>query len=279
MKKLVIFAIIIVVWLLFAQSCMTFRIKDAAAAKKFKEAGVEISFHNLKTGAHTLHFAETGSDQLPTIVFVHGSPGSWDAFQDYLKDADLLKKFRLISIDRPGFGYSDFGTGFHLADQSAIISPLFKYIANGQPIYLVGHSLGGPMAFKLAADNPGLFSSLVILAGSQDPAAEKPEKWRPVLFKTPLNYLVPGALRPSNEELWYLKKDLVDLKTDLQKISCTVYLLHGTKDVLVPFSNMAYTKKMLTHASAVKSIVFENENHFLPWKRFTEVKKLLLDLY
>ena len=257
---------------------MTFRVKDSVAIKKFKAAGVALTIHTLKTGNRTLHYAQTGDDKLPTIIFVHGTPGSWDAFQQFLKDTSLLRKYRLISIDRPGFGYSDFGQALTLAEQSVVISPLFQHIKNGQQVYLVGHSMGGPVICKLAADNPGIISALVILAGSQDPAAEKPERWRPVLFRTPLNYLVPGALRPSNEELWYLKKDLVYLKEDLTKINCAVYLLHGTKDVLVPFSNMAYTEKMLTHASKIKTMVFENENHFLPWKRFEEIKYLLLTL-
>jgi fermentation-respiration switch protein FrsA (DUF1100 family) len=134
------------------------------------------------------------------------------------------------------------------------------------------------MICRLAADNPGLFAGLIILAGSQDPAAEKPEKWRPVLYKSPLKYLVPGALRPSNEELWYLKQDLVDLSSDLSKITCPVFLLHGTKDVLVPFSNLAYTESKLVNASKKERIVFENENHFIPWTRFKEIKALLLKL-
>ncbi len=54
---------------------------------------------------------------------------------------------------------------------------------------------------------------------------------------------MPGALRPSNEELWYLKKDLKEMSTDYEKITCAVYILHGTKDMLVLYSNVAYAKK------------------------------------
>jgi hypothetical protein len=74
------------------------------------------------------------------------------------------------------------------------------------------------MIVQLAADNPKMFSGLIIISGSVDPAEEKPEKWRPWLFKTPLNIFVPGAFRPSNEEMWYLKKDLVKLKSEFSKI-------------------------------------------------------------
>lgn len=266
------------------QSCVSFRVADGKATEKFKSARVQLHFNDSKVNGHTLHYAQTGNDSLPSIVFVHGTPGSWSAFQNYLMDSALLRKYRLISIDRPGFGHSDFGNAMNLSQQSVVISSLLKQIQNRQPVFLVGHSLGGPMVCRLAIDNPGMISALVILAGSQDPAAEKPEKWRPVIFKTPLNYLIPGSWRPSNEELWYLKKDLVALKPELSKITCPVYLLHGTKDILVPFSNVAYTDKMLTGTSKKEIIIFEDEaakieNHFLPSIRFAEIKALLLNLY
>jgi pimeloyl-ACP methyl ester carboxylesterase len=57
---------------------------------------------------HNLHYIETGNAQKPTLI-LHGSPGSWNAFKEYLQDTTLLKKYRMIAIDRPGFGYSDFG--------------------------------------------------------------------------------------------------------------------------------------------------------------------------
>ncbi len=266
------------------QSCVSFRISDKKAIQKFQEAEVQLKFYNSSVNGYNLHYAQAGNANLPTIVFVHGTPGSWSAFDNYLMDSALRSKYRLISIDRPGFGHSDFGNALNLSQQSVIISSFLKEIKNEQSVFLVGHSLGGPMVCRLVIDNPTMISALIILAGSQDPAAEKPEKWRPLIFKTSLNYLIPGSWRPSNKELWYLKNDLIVLKPDLSKITCPVYLLHGTKDILVPFSNVAYTDKMLTGAAKKVKIVFEDqtekiENHFLPSKKFNEIKALLLNLY
>ncbi len=262
-----------------AQSCLTFRINDAEARKRFKEKEVAVTINTIVVNKRNLHYVQTGNDTLPTIVFVHGTPGSWDAFEGYLQDKDLLQKFRLVSIDRPGFGHSDYGKPMNLAQQSVIISPLLEYIRNNKPVYLVGHSLGGPMIIKLAADNPGRIAALVLLAGSNDPALEEPEKWRPVLYKSPLTWLVPGALRPSNEELWYLKRDLVYLKDDFPKITCPVYIVHGLKDDMVPAANIEYDKKMLTHAARIEELIFPDANHFIPWTRFNQIKNLLLKLY
>ncbi len=279
MRSFIIIGFILVIWLVLAQSCMSFRMSDSEAKEKFKAKGVDVVINTITLNNRHLHYLKTGNDTLPTIVFVHGTPGSWDAFENYLEDPGLLQKFRMVSIDRPGFGHSDYGKPLNLAEQSVIISPLFDYIKNGKPLYLVGHSLGGPMVVKLAADNPGKIAALVLLAGSNDPAQEEPEKWRPVLYKTPLTYFVPGAMRPSNEELWYLKTDLVYLKKDFPKITCPVYIVHGQKDNMVPIANVDYDKKMLVNASHIEELIFPDANHFIPWTRFKQIRELLLKLY
>lgn len=273
-----ILSIISVLWLILAQSCMKFRMSDKEAKKKFDEAGVALQTPVKKIDGVNLHYAQTGSDTLPTLLFVHGTPGSWDAFQNYLKNKELLQHYRIISIDRPGFGYSDFGNAMNLSAQTSIISQWMDAVNNGKPFIIIGHSLGGPLVLKLAAARPHYTKAVVVLAGSQDPSAEKPERWRPVLFKTPLNYLVPGALRPSNEELWYLKTDLKEMNADYEKITCPVYILHGTKDMLVPYSNVAYTQKMLTKTDSVFVTTFEKENHFIVWTREKEIVELLMRL-
>jgi pimeloyl-ACP methyl ester carboxylesterase len=271
--------IILIVWIVLAQSCMTMREGDDKAKMEFEKSGVELTTATILVDGKHLHYVLTGNDSLPTLFFVHGTPGSWDAFTRYLKDKDLLKRFRMVSIDRPGFGHSDYGTPEHLARQSEIISPLFKILDNHKPMFIAGHSLGGPMVVKLAADNPSTFSGMVIISGSIDPAEEKPEKWRPFLFKTPLNYFVPGAMRPSNEELWFLKKDLVALKPDFSKITCPVFFIHGARDTWVPPGNVEYGKKLLTGASHIEVKIIPGANHFIPWTKFNDIKEVLLKLY
>jgi pimeloyl-ACP methyl ester carboxylesterase len=277
-RRIFFVSTILFIWIIAAQSCMKFRVSDSKAIKKFKRSGVILRTPVKKVNGFLLHYAQTGSDTMPTLLFVHGTPGSWNAFENYLLNKELQQQYRIISIDRPGFGYSDFGNAMNLSEQTTIITAWMDSIYNGKSVTLIGHSLGGPLVVMLAAARPQHIKNLVILAGSLDPAAEKPEKWRPVLFKTPLNFLVPGALRPSNKELWYLKKDLKNMVTDYPKISCPVYLFHGTKDVLVPYNNIAYAKKMFTATDSVFVTTFENENHFIVWTREKEITALLMQL-
>jgi pimeloyl-ACP methyl ester carboxylesterase len=278
MKSLMAFVVILIVWIILAQSCMTFRKSDVEMKKEFAEKGVTLKTATEKVDGRNIHYASTGDDTLPTLVFIHGTPGSWNAFSMYMEDKELLENYRMISVDRPGFGYSDFGRAENLQRQSELLSPLLHKLDNGKPIYLVGHSLGAPMSILLAADNPGSFDGLVLISGSVDPAVEKPEKWRPLLFNTPLNLFVPGAFRPSNVELWYLKKDLIKLKEAYTKVKCPVFFIHGDKDTWVPPGNIAYAKKLLVHAERIEEYILPGGNHFIPWTKYAEIKQVLLSL-
>ena len=93
--------IFLLVWVIFAQSCMKFRLADSKAKKAFDEKGVAVNFYNETIDHINLHYVKTGADSLPTLFFVHGSPGSWDAFKIYMLDSALLRYFRIISIGIP----------------------------------------------------------------------------------------------------------------------------------------------------------------------------------
>lgn len=269
---------IIAGWLVFAQAGMKFRISDAKAKQKFSKKGVTLFTETIDANGCKLHYAKTGNDTLPTLFFVHGSPGSWMKFGKYLEDKDLLEKYRIVSVDRPGFGFSEFGRVRNLQQQSDIITVLLKKLQNGKPVYAIGRSYGGPMIAKLSLDNPGMFSGLIFIAAALDPAAEKPEKWRPALYKTPLKYFVPGAWRPSNQELWYLKKELKELDSRLGEITCAVHILHGDKDGLVPVSNAAFIEKKMVNAKSVSVTIIPGANHFVSDNQYDLVKGLLMKL-
>ena len=270
---------LLIAWLIMAQGCMKFRISDSKSKKEFDQFGVKLETGTYNSNGFDLHFAKTGNDSLPTLFFVHGSPGSWNAFEVYMRDNDLLGKYRMYSIDRPGFGYSQFGDDKNLAEQTKIILPFIQSVENYKPVYIVGHSLGGPLAAKLAAENPGLFKGLVILAGSIDPDEEPQELWRGLLYYTPLQYLIPGAFRPSNNEIWAVKPELKSLKKELGKITGDVYIIHGDADTFVPVGNAAYAKKLMINARSMNIKIIKGAPHFIPWEPwYGEVKDVLLKL-
>ncbi|HMU11175.1 MAG TPA: alpha/beta hydrolase [Ferruginibacter sp.] len=268
----------ITVWVIFAQSCMKFRIDDNSAKKEFEQKGLSVHFFTMKEDGMPLHYAKTGSDTLPTLFFVHGSPGSWDAFKIYMMDSALLQKFRIISIDRPGFGYSDFGTAYHLPYQASLISKIVEKENNHKPVHLVGHSIGGPVIVQLAQEHPAAFASLTILAGSISPEDEPKEYWRYAFTYSPLKFLMPGAFRPSNDEIVYFKKELYKLDERYNRLQMPVTFIHGEKDRFVTVKNVDYGKRKLVHNPQLKVIIIPGAGHFIPWEHFDIIRSHLLTL-
>lgn len=271
-------AIFFTCWIIAAQSCMKFRISDSKAKKQFEQKQVPAQFLNLEVNGISLHYVKAGGDNLPTLFFVHGSPGSWNAFQNYMMDADLLKRFRIISVDRPGFGYSDFGSAYRLAEQASMISAVIAKENNNKPVHLAGHSIGGPIIIKMAQDDPGRYASLVLLAGSISPKDEPKEYWRYLFMYTPLRLLMPGAFKPSNNEIIYFKKDLYDIDSGYASIQIPVTFIHGSADRFVTVKNVDYGKQQLANNPNVKMIIIPGAGHFIPWAHYGIIKEHLLSL-
>jgi pimeloyl-ACP methyl ester carboxylesterase len=277
-KMKTIFFSLIFCYLIFCQSCMRMRMTSKETKAFFTSSKTDYIDSSKEINGFTIHYIETGNKDASTLFFVHGSPGSWDAYKDYLKDSLLLSKYRMIAIDRIGFGHSNFGKSENLKTQSFIIEKFSKQTSNGKPIYLIGHSLGGPTIVEMAAEKPNDYAALIILAGAVDPKAEKPENWRFLIKSKPFRYLIPGALRPANDELWYLKSDLYELKPKLGNIISKVIIIHGTKDPLVPYSNVAFMRREFTNAKSLQVISIKNANHFIPWEHFKEIRDVLYQL-
>ncbi len=276
-KKRYIFLFLTLGYLLFANSCMTMRTSTKKTESYFAQKNIDYVSKTEVINEKKVHYIQTGKPDAPTLIFIHGSPGSWDAYKAYLSDSTLTSKFRIIAPDRPGFGKSNFRRSASLKEQSEMLNLLFQKMDNGKPITLIGHSYGGPLIVKMALDAPNTYENLVVLAGALDPAAEKPEKWRIPLRWIPLKYLVPGALKPSNDELWLLKKELKEMELNLNQLTAKTLIIHGKKDKLVPYSNVPFMEKNFTRVEDLEVITLENENHFIVWTQEALVKKSIID--
>ena len=128
------FFLLAFVYLFFCQSCMTMRMTKKETKAFFETSKTEYIDVSLPIEEYTIHYIETGNKNASTLFFVHGSPGSWDAYKDYLKDSLLLPKYRLIAIDRIGFGYSNFGEAANLATQAHILEKFVNLNVQTQSI-------------------------------------------------------------------------------------------------------------------------------------------------
>ena len=60
------------------------------------------------------------------LIFVHGAPGSWDAFKKYVVDKDIRERARVVSIDRPGYGGSGREAMPSIAEQADIVKEVIN---------------------------------------------------------------------------------------------------------------------------------------------------------
>ena len=252
----------------FFSSCFSFRLSQKQIDAAFQKLAIKPIQHQVIVNGKTINYAEAGYDSLPIAFFVHGSPGSWSAFIDFMKDTSLLKKVKIVAVDRIGFGYSQFGEGEKsLAKQSAYLKPIVQRFKKGNnKMILIGHSLGGPLIAKMAMDYPELIDNLVIVAGSISPYLEPNEKWfRIPLNFLPVNLLIPKSFRASNTELLYLKPELIKMLPYWKNIRQPVTVIQGNKDVLVNPKNAAFAKEMLINSRKVNLVIVDDMNHFIPW--------------
>jgi pimeloyl-ACP methyl ester carboxylesterase len=211
-----------------------------------------------------IHYVAIGDTSKPSVLFVHGSPGSWDNFLSFMRNPVLLSKFRLISVDRLGFGKSGIGKPERSLEKQAQLINRVLEIEQSSSSILVGHSYGGPVIAKMAIEYPDKIDGIIFVAASIDPELEK-TKWFqiPVHYKV-LSWILPDILYSTNEEIIALKKELEDLIPLWSSITQPTSIIQGKNDNLVPYENALFGKKMLVNTSP--RMVIEDINHFIPWE-------------
>ena len=278
-KRLLIFAVPYFTVLILMHSCMTFRMSPKEVDSFFKAKNVSGSQHQYKAGNYDIHYAQSGDESKPLVLFVHGSPGSLSAFIDFLADSVLLEKALLVTTDRPGFGYSHFGIAeTSLEKQAAALKPILEKYKNNKPVILVGHSLGGPVIAQMAMDYPELVGGLVFVAASIDPSLEPDELWFRAPLATPfLSWVLPRSFRASNEEIYQLEPQLENIMPRWKDIKCPVIFVQGMKDQLVDPGNAAFAKRVMTGTS-VELVTKDDMNHFVPWSDPELIRTAIVNL-
>lgn len=276
-KKKYIFFLVLGVLMVSMRSCLTLRTSDKEWVENFEAKGLEApDFHNYTVGKRNIHYVHVGNDSLPLVIFIHGTPGSANAYEAYLADTTLTNRVQLISVDRPGFGYSDLGkTVYSLEEQSQLLKPILeKHPA--PKVILVGHSLGGPLVARMAMDYQELIDGLILLAPSIDPELEPEEWFRKPGNWIPIRWMLPKTLRVANQEIIALKGDLEKMLPDWKNITIPVVVFQGMKDELVPMENAHFAEAQLKNSREVDLVMFPEENHFIVWTQYQIIAQRIL---
>ncbi|TGK64653.1 alpha/beta hydrolase [Leptospira wolffii] len=211
------------------------------------------------------------------LVFVHGSPGNWANYLRYFEDPELQKKYCLLGMDRPGFGKSPKAIPDVNAQAEKLVTSLYSILGNEKKknIILLGHSYGGPLAARMAVISPDRIRSLVLLAPAMNPETEE-VRWYNRIAKI-IGPLLGKDWKNSNEEMLPLKEQLTEIAPDWKKIQADTIVVQGEEDGLVSPENLEFVRKNFPPQRILKTYLLTGEGHFIPWKRFDLVKKILIE--
>jgi pimeloyl-ACP methyl ester carboxylesterase len=135
----------------------------------------------------------TTSPGRPRVLLIPGGASTVHGYFPKL-DTALQARATVIQIDVPGIGPASDRRPLRLPDYARGLAHAVRGQAGG-PLIIVGHSLGGLVALRLALDEPGLAAGMLLL----DPTPPAPPA---MLHGMALFLRTFAALGPAGQRLW-----------------------------------------------------------------------------
>lgn len=238
----------------------------------------------IEVDGETLHYIDEGSG--PAIVLIHGFGGHTYSYRSLIPD--LARDHRVVALDLLGFGYSQRISGAdhsHEAQASRVVRLMDSLgIAAAS---LVGHSMGGEIAMRVAASNPRRVDRLVLAAsvsGDRIPALPPTPLMRPFLralsrlfgkrmlrrsFYDPSRvteevwqaYHRPATIRGSMDGLYKIMKDTRhDPPVQYSRITAPVLLMSAEHERIIP---IWMSRRLREHFPSAEHVVISDAGHVL----------------
>lgn len=261
-----------------------FRQSDAELIEEFKQQCVRPVIHRYTVadgacGRRSIRFIETsGVSAKPVVLFIHGAPSSLSFFNAFFKDTALLNRAQLVAVDRPGYGYSDFGrVETSIVRQAELLQPLIDRYKNAPYLMLVGSSYGGSVSARLAMNNPDRVNHVVFVSSALGPGLERTYGISYFANSPLIRWVVPTLLRLANDEKLAHRAALEAILPDWSKIRAGITMLHGQRDDLVYPTNVTFAQKRLVNAQ-VKQFILPENRHDIVFNKREYVSEILLDI-
>ncbi len=244
-----------------------------------------------------VHYIDQGSG--PIIIMIHGLGGSHRNFEKIAKE--LSKDYRIIRIDLPGFGLSEFPK--NSTDLISIYDEAIDSLINRlklDTVVLMGNSMGGMVSWVYTYKHPEKVSKLILMgsAGYNLETARKQAiqfarfDFVSVLAKKGLplyitnhavhrcyfddKYIIESEVKKANM-FWNIEGNLDVFfqitKTKqfpdeawIKQIKQPTLIIWGENDQIAPLINASKFEKDIVHS---KKLIYPNCGH-LPQNEYTE---------
>jgi pimeloyl-ACP methyl ester carboxylesterase len=145
----------------------------------------------VELGGARVHYRDEGPSDAPTLLAIHGvysSLHTWESWRAQFGD-----DVRLVRLDLPGFGLTgpnedrDYSLSYYVDLIAAFCERLGL-----DDVSLAGNSLGGAIAWRVAATHPELVERLLLLDAGRQNIVPEAARW----FSQPGVSLVPRYITP-----------------------------------------------------------------------------------
>lgn len=226
---------------------------------------------------------QTPDDKKPTILFLHGAPGTHKAFKEYYEDPSFDRFYNIIAIDRPRYGQSqNFAFSDHptLEDQAKIITEAFKNLLSVSPVLIVGHSVGASLALLIAQNPSSNVHGLALISGAFSPQHSTTKWYNTFLQKPYLRWLLPSPLLNANQEFLGLDVSVhQSISSALKEVSASTLFIHGTHDKVIQAFHSDWGHEKRRHQGKKTKLYKLDSGHFVLWSRAADIKRILLKHY
>jgi len=247
----------------------------------------QIKSVDLPTGA-TLQYAEQGDSAGRPVLFLHGFSDSWHSFEPLMRH--LPSAIRVLAPTQRGHGDSSRPERHYRPADFAADAAAFLDALDVPAAVVVGHSMGGTIAQRLAIDHPrrvsalclvGAFHSLANSKAAQELAGVIEQMEGPVdrdfvreFQKSTIIRPVPQAFfetavqesmkMPARVWKGVLADMRDDFSFDLHKIAAPTLLVWGEQDGFVPRSDQ---DAQLAAIPGSRLRVYEGTGHAVHWEQ------------
>src|SRR6476620_2138286 len=179
MKKFLLVTTLLLTFILFFSRCYllnSYIYTDKELQEHYQDKAVKPVYKQSSFLDRKQHYAVLcKSDTLPLLIMIHGAPGAWYGYLNLTDDSLLQDHFKIVAVDRLGYGKSGYGKEeLSVESQAKAIRKIIeKENTSGKKVYLLGRSYGAPITAWLAIHEPQKFEKLVMVSPVIDPDKEK----------------------------------------------------------------------------------------------------------
>ncbi|HUO84077.1 MAG TPA: alpha/beta fold hydrolase [Thermoanaerobaculia bacterium] len=219
----------------------------------------------------------------PPLVLLHGLSGSFEWWKKNINA--LAERFTVFGVDLVGFGADRTLTDAPLPlplDDAVTLVERWITARIGEPVHLVGHSMGGAIAIHFAASFPASTRSLTLVSSAGLPVMLRPGPHVRAMLRPPSTLLsfVPVLMRdfmragPTSVGLALSEVLRRDVSSILPTLDIPTLLIWGDRDPVIPLSYAERFRQLLP-ASSLE--VLDGAGHVPMWDQPARFNEILLD--